>query len=147
MFRSVMTISALILFLFVITSFGFNIESLKNPETRKKAVENLLNGLQNDNYGPKTSSAFMLGEIRAEEAVYPLMNMLKTEDCEESRIVAALALYKIGNPKGIFAVKQATRFDNSERVRKMCTNFYNETLRERYGAIKFDKEDSEVAIR
>ncbi len=147
MFRSVMILPGLILFLFVMTSFGFNKESLKNPETRKKAVESLLNGLQNDNYGLRTSSAFMLGEIRAEEAVYPLMKILKTEDCEESRIVAALALYKIGNPKGIFAVKQATRFDNSERVRKMCTNFYNETLKDKYGANVFVKEDSEVAIR
>ncbi len=147
MLRSAMFLSSLILFLFVMTSFGFNKESLKNPETRKKAVENLLNGLQNDNYGLKTSSAFMLGEIRAEEAVYPLMKMLKTDDCEESRIVAALALYKIGNPKGLFAVKQATRFDNSERVKKMCKNFYNEVLKDRYGAVAFEKEDSEVAIR
>ena len=65
----------------------------------------------------------MLGEIRAEEAVYPLMKMLRTEDCEESRIVAALALYKIDNPKGLFAVKQATRFDNSERVKKCAKIF------------------------
>ena len=33
-------------FLFVMTSFGLNKESLENPETRKTAVENLLEGLQ-----------------------------------------------------------------------------------------------------
>jgi len=147
MFRSAMTLSAIILFLFVITSFGMNRESLENPDTRKAAVSTLLEGLNSDNYGLRTGSAFMLGEIKAEEAVIPLMKMLRTEDREEARIVAALALYKLDNPRGIFAVKQATRFDNSERVRKMCTNFYNETIKEKYSGVEFVKEDIEVAIR
>ncbi len=147
MSRLVVTFSGLILFLFVMTSFGFNKESLDNPDTRKAAVENLLSGVQSDNYGLRTSSAFMLGEIKAQEAVYPLMRMLRTEECEDARIVAALALYKIDHPKGIFAVKQATRFDVSERVRKMCTNFYYETLKVKYSVNASIKDDSEVAIR
>ncbi len=147
MFRSAMTLSGLILFLLVMTSYGFDKESLENPVTRKAAVENLLDGLQSNNYGLRTSSAFILGEIRAVEAVYPLMRMLRTEECEEGRIVAALALYKIDNPKGTFAVKQATRFDRSKRVRKMCTNFYLETLKVKYSTNDSVKADSEVAIR
>ncbi len=147
MYRSAMTLSALILFLFVMTSFGMNKGLLENPEIRKAAVSNLLEGLKSDNDGLRTGSAFMLGEIKAEEAVIPLMKMLRTEDSEEARIVAALALYKLDNPRGIFALKQATRFDSSERVRKMCTNFYNETHKEKYSGVEFVKKESEVAIR
>jgi hypothetical protein len=145
--RSVMTLSGLIIILFALTSYGFNKESLKDSEIRKSAVASLLLGIQSDNYGLRTSSAFMLGEIRAEEAVIPLMHMLHTEKSENARIVAALSLYKIDNPRGLFAVKQATRFDSSERVRKMCTNFYYETLKVKYELNNLVKENSEVAIR
>ena len=147
MFRLLTTLPGLILFLLVATSYGLNKESIKNPETRKSAIVNLLIGIQSDNYELRTSSAFMLGEIRAEEAVIPLMRMLKNEEYDNARIVAALALYKIDNPRGIFAVKQAIRFDGSERVKKMCSNFYQETLKERVSTINFDNIDSEVAIR
>lgn len=147
MFRLVTTLSGLILLLLVTTSYGFNKESLKNSDTRKATIVNLLIGIQSENYGLRTSSAYMLGEIRAEEAVIPLMRMLKTEKTENARIVAALALYKIDNPRGIFAVKQATRFDSSDRVRKMCTNFYYESIRASFGTNDLDNIDSEVAIR
>ena len=147
MFRSIVTIAALLLFFFVTTSSAFDRSSLNNPSIRKDAITNLLIGLQSDNFGLRTSSAFMLGEVKAEEAVLPLMRMLRTEESEDARIVAALALYKIDNPKGIFAVSQAKRFDNSERVRKMCANFYNETLKIKYGINESYSDSSEVAIR
>ena len=38
--------------------------------------------------------------------------------------MAALALYKIGDARGINAIKQRIRFDDSERVRKMCSTLY-----------------------
>jgi len=147
MYRTVSTLLSLVLFFFVMTSYGFDKSDLNNPETNKASVKNLLMGLNSENYGLKTSSAYMLGEIKAEEAVLPLMHMLRTETNEDARIVAALALFKIDDPKGIFAVKQAIRFDNSERVRKMCSNFYYETLKIKYGIDVHPTYDSEVAIK
>ena len=142
---------SLCIMLFLMNSFtpayGINRSSLESSETRSAAIKNLLIGLSSDNFGLRTSSAYVLGEIEAEEAVIPLMKMLRTEESENARIVAALALYKINTDKGLFAVKQATRFDESERVRKMCTNFYNETLREKYGTIEFSSDNSEVALK
>lgn len=147
MYKLTITLTGLVLFFFVMTSYGFDKSALENTETKKAAVKNLLIGLQSDNYGLRTSSAFMLGEIKAEEAVLPLMHMLTTEECEDARIVAALALYKIDNPKGIFAVKQAIRFDDSGRVRKMCTNFYYENLRLKYGIDPKSTDSTEVATK
>jgi hypothetical protein len=147
MYKSTITLAGLVLFFFVMTSYGFDKSALENVETKKAAIKNLLIGLQSDNYGLRTSSALILGEIKAEEAVFPLMHMLTTEKCEDARIVAALALYKIDNPKGIFAVKQAIRFDDSERVRKMCTNFYYETLRLKYGVNADSADSTEIASK
>ena len=140
-------LTSLFLFFFVIAAYGFDYTSLENSDTRNAAVTNLLIGLNSDNYGLRTSSAFMLGEIKAEEAVIPLMRMLRTEKNEDGRIVAAFALYKINSAKAIFAVKQAIKFDDSERVRKMCSNFYQDVLRTRYGFEIDSRDSSDVAFR
>lgn len=87
--------------------------------------ENLLQGINSENLGLKVSAAYYLGEYKTEKAVLPLMKMLHSEKNESCRIQAALSLIKIGNPKGVFMVKQAAKFDQSERVRNMCSKFYN----------------------
>jgi HEAT repeat protein len=97
----------------------------QREDLKKCTVESLIMGINSENFGLRTSSAYMLGELRCEKGVIPLMRMLKSEDREDARIVAALALLKIGNAKGIFAIKQAIRFDDSERVRRLCANFYH----------------------
>jgi HEAT repeat protein len=96
-----------------------------NFSKQECVYENLIAGINSDNLGLKTSAAYFLGEYKCEKALYPLMHMLKCENREDVRIVAALALIKIGRAKGVFAVKRAIRFDDSERVRKLCSNFYN----------------------
>ena len=56
------------------------------------------------------------------------MKILHESECEEARIAASLSLYKICDKRGIFALKMAAKYDNSERVRKMCSNFYTQYL-------------------
>ena len=89
-------------------------------------MTNLMNGLASQNRGLKESAAFMLGEEKATRAVVPLMQMLRGGEEESSRIVAALSLCRIGDPRGVYAVKQAAKFDESERVRTLCAWFYNQ---------------------
>jgi hypothetical protein len=52
--------------------------------------------------------------------------MLHNGEEESARIVAALALCRIGDSRGLFAVKRAATFDPSERVRTSCAWFYEE---------------------
>ena len=85
----------------------------------QNTIQSLINGIESDNTGLKTSSAYMIGELKITGAVIPLMKVMRNDDCEEARIAAALSLYKIGTPLAINAVRQAIRFDESERVRKM----------------------------
>jgi hypothetical protein len=106
------------------------------------AEQNLLIGLSSDNLGLKESSAFMLGEIKSSKAVVPLMQMLRESPNESSRIIAALALCRIGDARGAYAVKRATSFDDSEVVQKRCAWFYNEYVHD--GSFDFALEVPEV---
>jgi HEAT repeat protein len=118
----------LLIFVFLLfSSFGFAAEPVKELRTIKRdlAIQNLLIGLDSGNSGLTSSSAFYLGELNSSKAVIPLMRILRSSDQEELRISAALALLKIGDARGIFAIKRAIRFDESDRVSKMCEKFYN----------------------
>jgi hypothetical protein len=95
----------------------------------KSSIENLLEGVSSDNLGLKLSAAYYLGEYECSEAVIPLLNILKNSEREEARITAALALFKINDARGMFAVKQAIKFDKSDRVKKVCSNLYREYLK------------------
>jgi hypothetical protein len=105
--------------LFTFTSFGVG-----KPGLSDASVKSLINGVSSDNYGLRISCAQMLGDFKVENAINHLLNMLHSEDTEEARIVAALALYKIGSERSLFAVKRAAIFDDSQRVRKLCARFY-----------------------
>ena len=90
--------------------------------------KNLVIGLQSDNLGLKTSSAYLLGEIGTSSSVIALMKVLKSGNTEEERISAALALTKINTDKAMFAVKQRAKYDESERVRRCCSMLYQQNV-------------------
>ena len=96
----------------------------KKTQISSNTVKSLLNGLASDNLGLKTSSAYMLGELKIKTAVIPLMRTLRNDKCDEAKIAAALALYKLGTSMSINALYQAYRFESCERVKRMCYRFY-----------------------
>jgi HEAT repeat protein len=124
----------LIIFVVLLAALLINSAFAKNPlknlsETKRiAAIENLMVGLKSDNQGLKNSSVFLLGELKADKSVIPLMKLLKSSENEDTRILAALSLLKIGDQRGIYAIKQAIKFDDSERVSKTCKMFYHEYL-------------------
>ena len=95
----------------------------KNLDNSEKS---LLLALESNNLCLSVSSIQILGELNSVSAVLPLLNILHNSENVESRIAASLALYKIGDKRGIFALKMRAKHDNSERVRKMCSNFYTQ---------------------
>ncbi len=131
-----LSITLLLLLFFVFVSFGATLEPVKETNTinRDLEIQNLLIGLDSDNIGLTYSSAFYLGELSSTEAVIPLMKMLRNAEQEELRISAALALLKIGDERGIYAIKRAIIFDESERVCDMCEKFYNSYLYDKYSS-------------
>ena len=85
---------------------------------------NYLEGVKAENLGLKISASYYLGERKSSKAVAPLMKILKSDKSPEARIMAALSLFKIGDERGIYAIKQAVQFDDNEWVKKMCNIFY-----------------------
>lgn len=143
--KTVTTLIILSLFLIVASN------AMANPKTttqiRDNTVESLIIGLNSDNIGLQSSSAYMIGELQLSKALIPLLRILHTEKNEELRIAAALALYKIGSPIAINAVKQAVRFDDSERVSKLCANFYSEYLRNKFNDEELNVDVSKTALK
>jgi HEAT repeat protein len=121
--------TTLVLLLLAVSLYAGEAPTVKKNLNMDLVEENLINGLTETNRGVAISSAQMLGEIKSNKAVVPLMRILKNSNDEAARISAALSLYKIGDARGLYAVKQAVKFDDSQRVRNMTNKFYMESLK------------------
>jgi hypothetical protein len=120
-----------------------------SPTMYAKAEANLLVALQSDNRGLSESAAYMLGELKSSKAIIPLMKMLRESDRESARTIAALALCKIGDARGVYAVKRAAKFDASETVQMRCAWYYDQYVSP--GSFGFaavhDEEGASLAVR
>jgi hypothetical protein len=95
--------------------------------------ENHTAGIQSDNSGLKISKAFIICDqinesyiksSDASKAMIPLLEMLHNGKTDEERIAAALALFELGNPIGIYRLRGVGQFDKNERVASICKNLY-----------------------
>lgn len=114
--------------IFMLVLFATSLFARTDVANQESIENNLLVGLKSHNLGLSTSSAYLLGELGTDKSVNSLMSVLKSGETEEERISAALALTKINTEKAMFAVKQRATFDDSERVRRLCGMFYNQSL-------------------
>jgi hypothetical protein len=137
----------IVLALFLISSLNAVTNPKANIQIKDNTVETLIMGLNSDNIGLKSGSAYMLGELKLKQATIPLLRVLHNEKNEEIRIAAALALYKIGSPVAIYAVKQAIKFDDSERVSKLCASFYTNYLRNKFYDEEINVDVSKTALK
>lgn len=137
----------IVLALFLISSSNAVTNPKTNIQIKDNTVETLIMGLNSDNIGLKSGSAYMIGELKLKQATIPLLRVLHNEKNEEIRIAAALALYKIGSPVAIYAVKQAIKFDDSERVSKLCASFYINYLRNKFYDEEINVDVSKTALK
>jgi hypothetical protein len=103
-------------------------------ESEKSAiVDNLTVGIDSDNLGLRTSSSQVLSNLITETnlnsddasgSMIPLLNMLENGETESERICAAVALFKLGNPIGIYRLRGVAIFDDNEKVSSVCKNLY-----------------------
>jgi hypothetical protein len=124
MFRLKSFLVVLLTLFLTVSTFGGDINKSQIQNIYRQVEDNLLVGVNSENYGLRTSAAYFLGSIQSERAVIPLLKMLKEGQTEEERILAALSLTKINSERGLFAVKRAAKFDDSERVQRLCKTFY-----------------------
>jgi len=126
---------SLLLFVILTTVILFSANFYSQPVPKRsiqmnenQILENLLTGIKSCNKGLCASCTYLLGELCSKKSVIPLLSLLHNAECEEIRILAALSLCKIGDTRGIYAVKRACIYDESERVKKLCNLFYKATI-------------------
>ncbi|MFA7229541.1 MAG: hypothetical protein WC061_10940 [Melioribacteraceae bacterium] len=107
-------------------------KSTPKANTYEAIETNRLIGLASDNQGLRVSCAFNLGEMKSQNAVIPLMKLLREGESYEERVIAALSLVKIGNAQGVYLVSRLAKFCECEKTRKICEKFYNGYLYEKY---------------
>jgi len=142
-----LTLTILLLIIIAITSTDISAKPKVKAKITDNTVASLMEGLNSENLGLKSSSAYMIGELQLSKALIPLLKILHEDENEEMRIAAALALYKIGSPIAIQAVKQSIRFDESERVSKLCANFYSEYLKSKLFGEEINVDVAKTAIK
>jgi HEAT repeat protein len=104
------------------------------PAEKKSAiVDNLTVGIESKNTGLHTSAALVMYDLineaylettDASKAIIPLLKMLNDGKTDEERIAAAVALYELGNPIGIYRLRGVAVFDDNEKVATICKNLY-----------------------
>ena len=87
---------------------------------------NLIDLLKDGNSGIRSSAAQLLGERKIEQAVKPLIKMLKSEKDYKARIVAAIALFKIGAAEVLPVLKKVAQYDQNRTVRRVATGLVKE---------------------
>ncbi len=121
--------TSLISFLFLLSlNFVLVAKVNVNRENLENSEKTLLLSIESDNLGLSISSIQILGELNSNTAVIPLMKVLHNSNNVKIRLAASLALYKIGDKRGIYALKMAAKYDDNERVRKLCSKFYTQYL-------------------
>lgn len=139
--KQILTVLTLVMFFSFSTANSAGEEDIKKGSTKYQQIEsNLLVGLKSENFGLRTSSAYMLGEMKSENAVNPLTEMLREESDERARIAAALALIKIGTERSVYMVQMGAKFNESQRVRNLCEKFYYAFLINNYNKENVDKQ-------
>lgn len=112
---------------------------VKKSAQKTAVVDNLHAGLTSDNYGLRVSSAYVLNQLLccnaiesddAAKTIIPLLKIMNSEENDEARIVAALALYQLKSERGISLLKYAAEKDSSPRFRRIGASFYNSYIQE-----------------
>jgi HEAT repeat protein len=97
----------------------------------KVAEQNFLNGLNSVNTGLRKSCIYFAGKYKISSAVIPLMAQLRKEKDTDTKILIALALYEIGDARGMYLVKVVSDNDDNSKVRKRCTAIYDKYVQDR----------------
>lgn len=113
----------------------------QNNSAKESCIKTLLEGLQTENRGLQAGCTYMLGELCCDRGVITLLDILHNSPSEELRILAALSLYKIGDSRGIYAIKQSIKYDESDRVSRLCEKFYRAYMQ------KESNESVDIALK
>jgi HEAT repeat protein len=119
----------LAVFMIVLVSVRISTAQVKfinnHNKIENKAVANLVMALMSDNEGLRNSAINLVREYKLEEVVDALINVLNKDESESSKVMAAVTLYQIGNPRGTNAIFKSELWNENEFMKKINTNLLN----------------------
>jgi HEAT repeat protein len=107
------------------TAMGQSVRSAKHT-FNETAIKNLMVGLNSENEGLRKSSIYFAGLYGIEEAAGTLVDQFPEEKNPKLRILIALALYRIGDQKGMDAIFTASKKDGDQEVKRICSAIADE---------------------
>ena len=119
------TLTSLVLVVLVLAVKPLSAQKVTDGKYNK-AVANLINGINSENIGLERSSIYYAGRDRVTKAVDALIERLNSENDPSTRILIAVSLFEIRDPKGLDAIKELSAKDKSEKVRSISGLIYNE---------------------
>lgn len=92
----------------------------------EKEVANLAAGILSENYGLQRSAIYFAGYYKVAEVVNEVTEVMLTSDEPNMKILAALALYEIGNEEALNDFAQLVNNNQEDlKVRKMVKAIYD----------------------
>ena len=137
--RSFNSFVLIVVSLMLITSISYS-QSQNQKKTFKKAsvsefsdrqwtengIANLVTGIKSDNLGLRKSAIYLAGLYGVSETVPALIDQLKKEENADVKVLTALVLFRLEDPKGIDAIEKLYRQDDNARVRRMSKAILDE---------------------
>jgi hypothetical protein len=137
--RSFNSFVLIVVSLMLITSISFS-QSQDQKKTFKKAsvsefsdsqwtengIANLITGIKSDNLGLRKSAIYLAGLYGISETVPALIDQLKKEENAEVKVLTALVLYRLEDPRGIEAIENLYKYDENTHVKRMSKAILDE---------------------
>lgn len=137
--RSFNSFLLIVVSLMLITSISYS-QSQNQKKTFKKAsvsefsdtqwtengIANLVTGIKSDNLGLRKSAIYLAGLYGISETVPALIDQLKKEENAEVKVLTALVLYRLEDPRGIEAIENLYKHDENAHVKRMSKAILDE---------------------
>jgi hypothetical protein len=111
---------------------AYNDFSVFSEDKYDQIEDNMLKGIKSENLGLQTSCAYFLGEMKSDRAMIPLLRLVRNSGSEETRIIAALSLYKIESKIGMYRLKYLAETDKSELAKRVFDIIYKKYVSDNY---------------
>ena len=114
---------------FMVTNSSAQSNSINEITKNKYALDNLIAGIRSENCGIKRSAIYFAGKYGIKEVKDVLLEQLNSRNEACTRILIALVLCELGEPKGLLSVKNQIESDEYQKSRRMATQIYYDFLK------------------
>jgi HEAT repeat protein len=103
-----------------------SVSEFSDRQWTENGIANLVTGIKSDNLGLRKSAIYLAGLYQISETVPTLIDQLKKEENAEVKVLTALVLYRLEDPRGIEAIENLYMSDENARVKRISKAILDE---------------------